>query len=383
MTLFKRGGIYWSYVFQDGVRHARSTKTGNRRLAEQLDQRHKEELALRSARLPEFKPQMKFAELAGRFLAEGEARDWHRDRLKLLLPYFGDMAIGHIGKSHVRQYRQARHKTKTLTETTLNRDIECLRHLLYWALDEGFLAANPLARIRLVRVRRKKKPVLSLAEERLLLARASDHLQPITIVALDTGMRRGEVLHQRWNDVDFERQLLSVTQSKTPEGENREIPLSSRVMDLLGAMRKNEGLIFTFKGKPITSLKTGWKAAIRRAGIRHLRFHDLRHTFNTRLLELGIGREVRMALLGHTFGDTHESYEHVELPLKRDAIRQLDAWFKEQGTTNQGGPSGGGNVGPTNRDNARPAESGEVSPVASEPGPLSDPAGSEQKTWLI
>jgi hypothetical protein len=85
-------------------------------------------------------------------------------------------------------------------------------------------------------------------------------------------------------------------------------------------------LIFTFEGKPIGSLKTGWKAAIRRAGIRYIRFHYLRHTFNTRMLELSVPREVRMALLGHTFGDTHESYEHVELPLKREAIRKLEAW---------------------------------------------------------
>jgi hypothetical protein len=58
----------------------------------------------------------------------------------------------------------------------------------------------------------------------------------------------------------------------------------------------------------------------------------LRHTFNTRLLELSVPREVRMALLGHTFGDTHESYEHVELPLKREAIKKLEAWREAETT---------------------------------------------------
>lgn len=156
MSLFKRGGVWWSYVWRDGVRDARSTGTGNRKIAEQIAQKHKEELALKAAHLTELNPQMKFAELSGRFLAEADAKAWHRDRLKLLLPYFGDMAISRIGKSQVRQYRQARHAAKTLTETTLNRDIECLRHLLYWAVDEGFLALNPIARIRLARIRRKK-----------------------------------------------------------------------------------------------------------------------------------------------------------------------------------------------------------------------------------
>jgi integrase len=326
VSLFKRGGVYWSYVYVDGVRHARSTETGNRRFAEQIDQKHREELRLKAVLAPEFKPEMKFAELAGRFLAEDCSKEWHRDRLKVLLPYFSSHQIGKINKSAIRQYRAERHRQKTLTETTVNRDIECLRHLLYWAVDEGFLTANPIARIRLERERRKKKPVLSLTEEAQLLASAAPHLRAITIFALDTGLRRGEILNQTWEDVDFERRLLNVTHSKTPEGEAREIPLTERVLKLISTLKKSSALIFTFEGKPIGSLKTGWKAAIRRAGIRYIRFHYLRHTFNTRLLELAVSREVRMALLGHTFGDTHESYEHVELPMKREAIRKLEAW---------------------------------------------------------
>ena len=322
MSLYKRGGVFWSYVWVDGVRHAKSTDTGNRRLAEQIDQKHKEELRLRNTLGPDLEPDMRFAELAARFLGSGSSKHWHRERLKPLLPYFADL----------------RHAKKQLTETTVNRDIECLRHLLYWAVDEGLLAANPIARIRLERERRKKKPVLSFAEEMLLLPAASPHLRDITTVALDTGMRRGEILHQRWEDVDFNRRLLYVTHSKTPEGEAREIPLTERVFTLLSGMKKDSGLIFTFDGKPIFSLKTGWRAAIRRSKIRYIRFHYLRHTFNTRLLELGVPREVRMALLGHTFGDTHESYEHVELPLKREAIKKLDAWreteTQKQGETN-------------------------------------------------
>jgi integrase len=327
--------MYWSYVWEDGIRHARSTGTSNRRLAEQIDQKHKEEIRLKSAQLPDLKPKMLFAELAGRFLNEGSPKEWHRDRLKVLLPFFSTIEIGGITKGLVRRYREKRHSEKQLTETTVNRDIECLRHLLYWAVDEGILAANPIARIRLERERRKKKPVLSLTEEAQLLAAAAPHLRAITIFALDTGMRRGEILNQTWEDVDFDRRLLNVTHSKTPEGEAREIPLTERVFTLLSGRQKGSGLIFTFEGKPIFSLKTGWKAAIRRAGIRYIRFHYLRHTFNTRLLELSISREVRMALLGHTFGDTHESYEHVELPLKREAIRKLESWHKTETTTRE------------------------------------------------
>ena len=336
MSLFKRGAVYWSYVYVDGVRYARSTETGNRRLAEAIDQKHREELRLKTTLCPDLRPDMTFAELVAKFIGAGSAKTWHKDRLELLLPFFSATPISRITKGLVRQYRTERHRKKTITETTVNRDIQCLRHLLYWAVDEGYLQANPIARIRLERERRKKRPVMNIEEEILLLRHASDHLRDIVIMALDTGMRRGEILNQRWEDVDFARKLLTVTHSKTPEGEAREIPLTDRVFALLSRMWKSEGLIFSIDGKPIHSLKTGWKAAIRRAGIRYTKFHYLRHTFATRLLELGVSREVRMSLLGHTFGDTHESYEHVELPMKRDAISKLGAWWETETTKPEG-----------------------------------------------
>ena len=206
-----------------------------------------------------------------------------------------------------------------------------MRHILFWAVDEGLLPANPLARLRLVQERRKPCSILSVEEEWRLLAQAAPHLRQIIITALDTGMRRSELLHQRWEHVDFTRKVLSVTQSKTAGGEGREIPLTERVSSLLQSLRQDEGLLFTFKGKPIHAVKTAWKATIRRAGIRYRRFHDLRHTFNTRLMEAGVMQEIRKALMGHSSGeDVNAIYTHVELPAKREAIRKLEAWVATQ-----------------------------------------------------
>lgn len=331
MTLYKRGNVYWAYVWVDGVRHARSTGTSYRKQAEAVEQQFKQELNLKQHQLPQLDPQMTFGALAARFLADGVPKPYHLDRLKLLLPYFGDTPIGRITKNLVRQYRQDRHRRRKLTETTINRDLECLRHILFWAVDEGLLTINPLSRMRLERERRKRRSVMSLAEEELLLEAASPHLQKIVICALDTGMRRGEILNQRWEDVDFARELLFVTHSKTPEGEAREIPLSRRLFNLLWEHRENEGLIFTFKDKPLHRIKTAWMGALRRAGVRYYRFHDLRHAFNTRLMEAGVMQEVRKALMGHSSGeDVHSMYTHVELPAKREAIRKLESWVAEQ-----------------------------------------------------
>jgi integrase len=331
MTLYRRGKVWWSYVGVRGVRHSKSTNTSNHRLAEEVDRNHKHELAFVREQALQLKPDMPFEELAARFLANTGAKTWHLGRLKLLLPFFGEFSIGRVTKNLTREYRQWRHRHKTLTDTTVNRDLECLRHIFFWAVDEGLLLTNPLSRMKLERERKRKRPVLSLDEEELLVQAAAPHLRPIIITALDAGMRRGELLTQRWEDVDFARRLLFVTHSKTPEGESREIPLASRLFNLLWDMRENEGLIFTFKGQPVHSIKTAWKTTLLRAGIRRYRFHDLRHTFNTRLMEAGVIREVRMSLMGHSLGDDPQAtYTHVELPVKREAIRKLESWTVEQ-----------------------------------------------------
>jgi len=337
VSLYKRGQVYWSAIWVDGVRQMRSLETSNRRQAETLEQRWRDELHAQRFQLPNFKPDMTFAELYARFLAEGDVKAYHKDRAKAFLSFFAEMQIGRVTKNDIVRYRKQRHadhlrgQKKPLSETTVNRDLEVVRHLLFWAADEGIIPANPIARIRMVRERGKRRPVLSVSDELKLLTSCSEHLRPIVITALDSGMRRGELLNQLWEDVDFDRNVLSVSHSKTPEGEHRLIPLTSRLQILLEAMRKASGVIFTYEGQPIHRIKTGWAGALRRAAIARLRFHDLRHTFNSRLADLGIIADVRKELMGHSRGgDVHSIYTHLALPTLREAISRLDAWHTEK-----------------------------------------------------
>jgi integrase len=230
-----------------------------------------------------------------------------------------------------------------LTEATLNRDIEVLRHLLYWAVDEGFLTVNPVARVRLPKQRREPRPILSLAEEAKILDAAAPHLRQLIIAALDSGMRRGELLTQRAEHIDLTRRVLAVTHSKNHSGEARGIPLIVRLTHLLANLHRTnpEGLVFSFKGRPIERIKTAWRGTVRRSGIRYFRFHDLRHTFNTRLMEAGVMQDVRKALMGHSSGEEINSlYTHVELPVKREAIRKLESWVEAERKRQQAEPEG-------------------------------------------
>src|SRR5208282_734938 len=148
---------------------------------------------------------------------------------------------------------------------TVNRDLSVLRRILYWGVEEGYLSSNPLGRLRIERERRTKRPVMSVSEEQLLLAASPVHLQRLILCAIHTGMRRGEILSQRFEDIDFDNRILHVTHSKTPEGESREIPLTNRLYKLLLANRKERGPVFTYQGDAIRIIKTTWASSLRRS----------------------------------------------------------------------------------------------------------------------
>jgi integrase len=328
VSLFKRGNVWWAYLYRDGIRHQYSTGTSSRRQAETIEAKLKEEVNNRRFQIVQADPNMTFGELAARFIASGIARPHHIYHLKFLLPYFSEVPVLRITRSQAEEFRRARQaQNRSIKDATVNRDLSVLRHILYWAVDEQLVAANPLARMKMARERRTRRQVLSVAEEQQLLGAAKGHLRLMIIAALDTGMRRGEITGQHWEDVDFSRKLLSVTRSKTPEGESREIPLTERLRELLLHNRKVGGLVIDFRGKPVRIIKTTWRTALKKAGIRRVRFHDLRHTFNTRLMEAGVIQEIRMALMGHSTGSrVHATYTHIELPAKREAIRKLEQW---------------------------------------------------------
>ena len=332
MSLYKRGGVYWSYIWIHNVRHGRSMKTGSKQEAMRREIDFRNELDISRHKKTNINPEMRFAELATRFMGGGAAKQYHRERLDQLLPYFGDTPLCEITKPLADEFRRHRISTTGVTDSTVNHDIGVLRHILFYALDHGILLLNPLSRVRMAGIRRVRQPILAIEEEPPLLEAAAAHLKPLIIGALDTGMRRGELFSQLGEDIDLHRKVLSVTHSKTAGGERREIPLTARMVALLEDMPK-KGLVFTYLGHELGKLRRSWHTAVTNAGIRPLLFKHLRTTFNTRLMEAGVIQDVRMSLMGHSQGrprTTNDIYTMVETPMLRHAIQKLELWTEQQ-----------------------------------------------------
>jgi integrase len=334
MSLVKRGTTWWSYITVDGTRHRKSTGTSNRRKAETIDRQFHDELNDIRHRVPHLNIDMTFGELAARFIADGMSTPYSVDRLQHLLTFFRDTPVRDINQSLARKYRQERYaQNPSLKPATVNRDLSVLRRVLNWGVEEGILLANPLGRLHMEPERRVKRPVMSIREERQLMAHAPVHLQRIILCGLDTGLRRGELLGQRWEDVDFDNRLLHVTRSKTALGESRIVPLTARVYEMLKSFRRDSGIVFTYDGNPIKIVKTSWGASFRRSGLRRFRFHDLRHSANSRMMLAGVLQEVRRELIGHSSQhsrDTNDRYSQIGLAELIDAIHKLELWIEAQ-----------------------------------------------------
>jgi integrase len=212
-----------------------------------VEQRLKEQARAARFQPASADPNIEFGALAALFLASASLRAHYIANLRMLLPFFAEIPLSRLSQTLADEYRRrrlAQSIAPDIKDATINRNLAVLRRVLYWGVDEQILATNPLARLKLPPEPGKHRQVLSLAEERLLIPAAPPHLQPIIVTALDTGMRRGEIASQLWEDIDFSRILLSVTRSKTPEREAREIPLSSRLHTWLLEHRRDRGAVF-------------------------------------------------------------------------------------------------------------------------------------------
>jgi integrase len=151
-------------------------------------------------------------------------------------------------------------------------------------------------------------------------------LLPLVILAIGTGMRRGDLFKLTWERIDFQRGLIYVPNSKT--GRDYAVPMNEDVRNTLRQIRstiRGNGyvLINPDTAKPYTDIKTAFGTACQLAGIENLHWHDLRHTFGTRLAEAGCSEATIADLMGHSDPQTTRRYTHATDRAKRAAVEAV------------------------------------------------------------
>jgi integrase len=294
--LYKRGATYWARAQRKGVEHRRSLETKNRAVAEKRLRNWLEDLE--AAQWGD-KPRRTFPEAAERFIREHlttvkpSTAKRYGDSLKHLALHFGNKTLDEI-KSETLSMFETNRRSEGVTPATIRRDLSCLSGIFTSAIDWDWLedGGNPV--LSYVRKRAKRGLVeapprtryLSPDEEAKLIANATAAPAVAIQLAIDTGLRREELFSLTWAQVDQVRRVI-VTTSQTKNGRIRHVPLPPRSAKILDGMsgRGHYVLINPNTGLRYTQMEKGLKAAMRRANITGLCWHDLRRTAACRWLQ--------------------------------------------------------------------------------------------------
>jgi integrase len=255
-----------------------------------------------------------------------------------------DVLAQHFGKKKLRDLRPAdlhAFKKKRLATPTqygkdraiasINRELEALRAVCRWAARQGWIAKSPFELGEPVINKSheaSRDRVLSHDEETALLNACTGrraYLRAIVVMALDTAMRRGEILKLRWDMVNLAQGVISLPGEITKTGKPRQIPVTYRLQAELEALRSTSGPIgpevLVFGGA--VDLKYGWQCACKAAGITGVRLHDLRHSAITRMIAAGVNPALVMKISGHDSMRTFQRYLNPEASTLRGVAEKL------------------------------------------------------------
>jgi len=158
----------------------------------------------------------------------------------------------------------------------------------------------------------------------------ADHIEPMVILSLKTGMRRGEVFDLLWADVDFETATVTIRAEISKSNKTRHIPLSPIALDMLKSWRQqnqgvaaNERVFSNSKGERFDNTNKAWRALLKESGIDDFRWHDMRHDFASKLVMAGVPLNTVRELCGHTDMNTTLRYAHLAPEHKAEAVALL------------------------------------------------------------
>jgi integrase len=360
MSVFRRGKVYWYEFNFNGARIRESAHTLSKTIAKQAEMQRRRELELGINRISQPKRMPLFRVAAERLLEDKRARrakntaELYRFALKPVTEEFGPRLVSDITPEDIAAY-QAKRLRDGMAARTVNLEVGALRvtlkaYRLWGAIADG---------VEMLRERRDVGRAISREDEEKLTnairQSRSPALFPLFAISLDSGLRAAEVrglhrrdLHLTWRDGAVESGVLTVSQSKTEAGTGRSIPLTRRACAALtlwlsrfpdadsdsyvfprhaiGMLGNNRTahLYSVDLAQPIGQWKKAWKDACRLAMVTY-RWHDLRHTFITRLAEnSSVSEQTIMSLAGHVSRSMLQRYSHIRNQAKQAAIATLE-----------------------------------------------------------
>ncbi|PNS09820.1 tyrosine-type recombinase/integrase [Solilutibacter silvestris] len=266
-----------------------------------------------------------------------------------------------IAAFDIERFKTAR-KKHGIKPATINRDLDRIRKVYSCAFEWDFLTEHPLRKVKRIKVDNVRVRYLSDSEDKELrkaLAareverRASrvrhnawheergsvghpqwpkdgytDHIVPMVLLALNTGLRRGELFGLEWGNLNLQARLLTVEAGNAKSGKTRHLPLNDDAMRMLKQWKKQgdgKGLVFpSSSGARFNNINKAWSGIVAAAKLPDFNFHDLRHDFASKLVMAGVDLNTVRELLGHADIKMTLRYAHLAPGKLADAVSRIN-----------------------------------------------------------
>lgn len=262
--------------------------------------------------------------------AEANKKSWKRDvaSLKNLNPFFKGIRISKITPRSIEEYKIMR--VEQVKPSTTNRELSLLKYMFTLAIKWKMVDENPVKEVKLFQERRINWLILDREAANKLISCAASHLKPIIIIALNTAMRKSEVLSLQWHDIDFKMHFIFVRETKS--GKGRKVPMNQTVEASLKTLERGNKYVFHNPDtkEHIKDIKRAFKTALKKAGILDFRFHDLRHTAATSMVNAGVDIVTVKEILGHSSIEMTMRYAHPTPENRRRAVDVLADIFGDK-----------------------------------------------------
>lgn len=350
MTITKRNGKYYCRFQIDGERHhylcSGATSVSE---AKKIEDGFKYKLQQQqNGIISREDKKIKFDTLCSLFneYSENNKKSHKTDTysLKIVKEYFGGMYLSDITPKKLEQFKAYLINDRKVANSTVNRYRAALSKMFNLGIENKLIKENPVKYFKKMKEQNYKIRFLTIEEEQRLFAEIEkgyevitrerikkiiypySHIKPLVIAALQTGMRRGELFNLKWSNIDFDYGFIDLLETKS--GKSRKIPISEKLMNLLNSLDKVSEYVFINPETklPYTDIKHSFSSVLKKAKINDFRFHDLRHTVATRLVEAGIDLVVVKEILGHAEISTTMRYAHPVPKRKQEAISVLNSY---------------------------------------------------------
>jgi integrase len=260
-------------------------------------------------------------------------KGWDNERyiMGLLAQEFGDTPLAHITTWRIERWKAERRRE--VKPASVNRHLTVLKHMFRMAIQWGLTAENPAAPVKALAVDEGRTRFLSEEEIHSLLEACKrltefPWLYPLVLLALNTGMRLGELMGLTWENIDMEQRLISVLQTKGRKARIKTIAVNDLALEALTLFRAQDygDRVMAPWGKKWIEIV--FNRALKAAAIEGFTFHGLRHTFASHLVMAGVDLATVSELLGHTTISMTMRYAHLAPTHKANAVDKLAQRFQ-------------------------------------------------------